>query len=72
MPSLRTDGAGISTIRVLSLMRCGIGDVGKRNSLLKEAKKEIPHRLNHEKVVTCGIGEFFAEKTTEAFLDDGT
>lgn len=30
VPALRTDGTGISTIRALSLMRCGIGDVGKR------------------------------------------
>lgn len=33
VPALRTDGTGISTIRVLSLMRCGIGEVGKRKHL---------------------------------------
>lgn len=30
VPALRTDGTGISTIRDLSLIRCGIGDKGKR------------------------------------------
>ncbi len=29
VPALRTDGTGISTIRMLSLMRCGIGDAGE-------------------------------------------
>lgn len=29
VPALRTDGMGISTVRVLSLMRCGIGDAGE-------------------------------------------
>lgn len=33
VPALRTDGTGISTIRVLSLMRCGIGEAGTRVSL---------------------------------------
>lgn len=33
MPALRTDGTGISTIRVLSLMRCGIGEVGEKKHL---------------------------------------
>lgn len=31
VPALRTDGTGISTVRVLSLMRCGIGDVGEKS-----------------------------------------
>lgn len=29
VPALRTDGTGVSTVRVLSLMRCGIGHVGE-------------------------------------------
>lgn len=29
VPALRTDGTGISTIRMLSLMRCKIGDDGE-------------------------------------------
>lgn len=33
VPALRTDGTGVSTVRVLSLMRCGIGEIGERTPL---------------------------------------
>ncbi|CBJ25600.1 expressed unknown protein [Ectocarpus siliculosus] len=33
MPLLRSDGTGISTIRALSLKRCGIGDAGEESSI---------------------------------------
>lgn len=30
VPALRTDGMGTSTLRDLNLIRCGVGDIGKR------------------------------------------
>lgn len=33
VPLVRSDGTGISTIRALSLKRCGIGDAGEESSI---------------------------------------
>ena len=30
LPALNSDGTDVSCIRVLNLLRCGIGDVGKK------------------------------------------
>lgn len=51
VPALRTDGTGISTIRVLSLMRCGIGEAGKRNHpclLKQQSSRYANHTVRHQ------------------------
>lgn len=35
VPTLRSDGTSISCIRALNLLRCGIGDVGKKTKARK-------------------------------------
>lgn len=59
VPALRTDGTGISTIRVLSLMRCGIGDFGEETCCDNNIQS-APWRLYSfaRRTSKQGIGEF--------------
>lgn len=54
VPALRTDGTGISTIRVLSLMRCGIGDSGEEISCTVAASLTA-QRKKSNRVLQCFV-----------------